>query len=106
LGGLGGGELVDTLIDDAFISGFGIEGLSESDLGFAQTAIGRLAFGLVVLEDGANALALFGCQPKLIDGVFDWRKRGFLRVCDIDREEDGEEKCKGSECHFGLKHSY
>lgn len=90
---LGGCEIVDSLVDRVFIDRLGIERLGEGNLSFAQLPVGRLAFGLVLFEDRADALALFGRQLKLIDGIFDWGRCGVLRVGGAgrcDEQERGE----------------
>ena len=90
--GLGGREFVDSLIDHGFVRWFGVECVSESELGLAQSAIGRLAIGFVLIEDRADALSLLGRQVKLIDRIFNWRYRGVLRVGGCSEEqESGEE---------------
>ncbi len=87
---LRGCEVVDSLVDRTFIDRFGVERLGERELSFAKSPVGRLTFSLVLLEDHADALSLFGRQAKLIDRIFNCRRCAVLRVGGADRREEQE----------------
>jgi len=104
LRGLGGSNVINSLLDHVFVYLLGIERLFKSEICLTQSAVCYLALVFVLGKDYADPLALFGREAKLLDRVR-IRLGHFLRI--TRRREEENQRQQDHHCsQIFLKHLF